>query len=589
MQPVPKGAISARSPNSVWRTLILLFAGVLMLGFFQPLMASAHSSGLKVQDKTVVETNTTSTAFVRVLLTHRLDHKVSVRYATFDGTAKAGSDYSATSGKVVFPAGLRVQRIPVSILGDTTNEQTEYFGVRLFHPRGAPIFDGTGIVRILDNDSAPAPLLSVGDVSVTEGGLASFVVSLSSPASQPVTFDYATSNGSAFAPGDYTAASGSKIIGVGSSSTTIGVQTYDDKIVEGNETFTLTVSNVSGAGVADGQATATILDNDVALPTLAVHDTKVFEGHAALFTVELSKASSVPVTVLWATHDGSATAPADYVRSFGKVYIPAGQLHGHFWVKTVDDSIDEVNEVFFVHLFKAENATISDGNAAALIIDNDGPKVSIGDTHATEGQDLVFNVTLSEKSVQDVYVKYRTADHAALKGLDYTAASGVVKIPAGHLMEQIHVKTIDDALDEIDEIMFVDLYDPFNATIGDGHAEGLIVDNDPAPMVYIQGTADVVEGNHAVLTVTLGAKSGKTVKVDFATADDSATALHDYTAIHGTLTFAPGETSKTIAVETLQDHTTEVAEYFYVNLSNPDNALASPHMQGIVKILANTT
>ena len=87
----------------------------------------------------------------------------------------------------------------------------------------------------------------------------------------------------------------------------------------------------------------------------------------------------------------------------------------------------------------------------------------------------------------------------------------------------------------------------------------------------------MTEGNvgtaHASLTVTLSGIVNCPVTVDFATADGTATAPSDYTAASETLTFAPGELSKTIFVQVKGDRTLEADETFFVNLNNAHNAV----------------
>src|SRR5262249_18388532 len=143
----------------------------------------------------------------------------TVDFATMDGTppgnnsAAAPGDYATTTGTVTILAGnLSATTAPIPVVGDGTVENNERFTVNLSNPLPAGttiIAPGTSTVLILDDDGAPS--LSVGDVSVVEGNppggtTATFVVTLSTRSSLPVTFDFATADGTAFvAQGDYTA------------------------------------------------------------------------------------------------------------------------------------------------------------------------------------------------------------------------------------------------------------------------------------------------------------------------------------------------------------------------------------------------
>src|SRR5690606_23063191 len=113
-----------------------------------------------------------------------------------------------------------------------------------------------------------------------------------------------------------------------------------------------------------------------------------------------------------------------------------------------------------------------------------------------------------------------------------------------------------DTLDEDNETFFVNLTNATNVTIVDGQGVGTITDNDATPSLAINN-ASVTEGNsgstNATFTVTLSAASGRVVTVNYTTANGTATAGQDYTAVSGTLTFNPGTTSQTIVVPVLGD------------------------------------
>ena len=117
-------------------------------------------------------------------------------------------------------------------------------------------------------DDVPAATLSIGDLSVQEGGsgsttLAVFTVTLSASSDSVVTVAYATLNGTAtVAEGDYDATSGTLTFNPGETSWTIAVTVNGDKIKEPDETFVVSLTGASGATIADAQGVGTILDDD---------------------------------------------------------------------------------------------------------------------------------------------------------------------------------------------------------------------------------------------------------------------------------------------------------------------------------------
>ena len=186
---------------------------------------------------------------------------------TDNGSAAGGDDYvaQALDGQVI-AAGQSSKTFDVTINGDVTAESRETFTVNLLNVSGAMVSDGQALGSIVNDDLSG---LSISDASVTEGAsgfvTARFVISLSSPMSTGVSFDIATSNGSATAGSDYVARGPvGRVLDAGRTRQAFEVQVNGDALAEPDETFTVTVSNVSGATLADGVATGTIVTDDQA-------------------------------------------------------------------------------------------------------------------------------------------------------------------------------------------------------------------------------------------------------------------------------------------------------------------------------------
>jgi hypothetical protein len=211
------------------------------------------------------------------------------------------------------------------------------------------------------------------------------------------------------------------------------------------------------------------------------------------------------------------------------------------------------------------------------------PSLSINDVAVAEGNsgttNATFTVSLSAASTSAVTVKYDTANGSATAGSDYQAASGTLTFAPGDTSKTITVAVNGDTTPESDETFAVNLSNPTNATIADGQGIGTIQNDDqppPTPPGVSINDVTVTEGNSgttdAIFTVTLSTVSSSTVTVKYDTADSTATAGSDYQSASGTLTFAPGQTSKTITVTVNGDTVVEPDETFFVNLSNPTNA-----------------
>src|SRR5439155_1583740 len=225
-----------------------------------------------IGDVTANEGDSGTTSFdFTVSLTNPSDQAVTVDYATANGTASAPSDYGSTAGTLTFAPGQTSQTVSVAVNGDTTNESAETFTVLLSTPPNATIADDHGLGTITNDDGVPQ--VSIGDVAAPEGdsGTSSFdfTVSLSNPSDQTITVDYATNDGSATAPSDYTAGTGTVSFAPGQTSQTVSVSVNGDTTHEADETFTVDLSNPANSAIADAQGLGTI-NNDDGVPQISV-------------------------------------------------------------------------------------------------------------------------------------------------------------------------------------------------------------------------------------------------------------------------------------------------------------------------------
>jgi chitinase len=341
-----------------------------------------------------------------------------------------------------------------------------------------------------------------------------------------------------------------------------------------------------GSATTDPNPDAFVVRNGLAapLPSLAIADTGLLEGQLGIrqmsFAVTLSAASAMPVTVAFATADGTALAGSDYVAQSGLLTFAAGETRKVIRVTVNGDTAAEANEALNILLSNATGATIADATAVGRINDDDTPPaLRISDVTLTEGNagtsEAVFTIRLSKAWSQAVTVGYATQDGTARAGTDYISETGLVTFAAGQTVKTIAIDVVGDRLAEVTERFSVLLRDPAGATIADGTGVATITDTDARPTI---GVADVTlteadsGTTNAVFTVTLNKAWDLPVTVRFATANGTALAGEDYVAWSGTLTFAAGETSKTVAVAVRGDDAIEADEAFSLVLSAPTNA-----------------
>ncbi|MDP9264709.1 MAG: Ig-like domain-containing protein [Chloroflexota bacterium] len=241
--------------------------------------------------------------------------------------------------------------------------------------------------------TAPAPVAESNSATVD----AIFNVQLSGAGpSGTFTVQYATGavtatagTTCATAGTDYLTTSGTLTFNSGNGTQQVIVKVCGDTLDEANETFNVTLSNPTGgsATIQAGTATATITDDDG--PSISVNDVTVAEGNSgttlATFTVTLSAASPQQVTVSYATANGTATAPSDYVAiNATTLSFAPGDTSKPISVSVKGDTVVEPNETFFVNLSSPTNATIADGQGQGTITNDDNsPPVAVNDAYST--------------------------------------------------------------------------------------------------------------------------------------------------------------------------------------------------------------
>ncbi|NBQ86053.1 MAG: hypothetical protein EBU07_00990 [Betaproteobacteria bacterium] len=470
---------------------------------------------ITVSDAKLMEGNSGNAKMQFVVkLAAPVDHPVSFNYRTEDAavsnTAVAGTDYTGVSGSITIGANKTTAFIDVPIIGNTAAQTDRVFKLVLTDAQGAGFAKGdiaTATGTIVDDD----PIITVADAKAVEAGTGDitkvqFRVTLSEPSSQEVSLKYKTvesTAGNAAVQGtDYAAATGTLKIPAGRTSGIIEVSIIGDTVREGDEVFSLVLSDATNAAFAKGDSltlTGTIRDDE---PLLAVNSPSVVEGRAGatgkmVFMVQLSSPATTNVTVKYqtqdATDDNAATQGEDYTASQGSITIPRGWTTGMIEVPILGDGIYEGDEALNLVLYDVVGAGFPSGFklTASGTIKDDEPLISATDMKVTEGArgavtKMVFPIRLSNAALQDVTFKYETVQSTgalvATPGKDFTSVSGTLTIPKGSTMGYINVDILDDTLSEGSETFNLVLSNPVGGAFAKGEQlviVGTIVDNEP--------------------------------------------------------------------------------------------------------------
>ncbi len=471
---------------------------------------------------------------------------VTVGVDTRDGTATAGDDYTALAGQAVTIAvGDTSATFSVNITDDTADEPDETFDVVLSWSTNATLGAPSSATATIADDDA-APVVSVSDVSFDEDysvalnppfdidgdGISDdeyiytlpvdVTVELSNPSARQVTVRASTTDDTAVGTtsscpsasantgtADYRSATQNLTFTPGETQKTFTVRGCPDIADEGDETFSVELSNAVNATLGT-DATGTILDNDIPPPEVSIADASADEDSSVTFDLTLDATTTRVVTVVATTAPSSPVSAAgvaacvaadgsdDYESDISTVTFAANTTTATFTVTLCDDTAHEPDETFTVTLSSPTNAALGMlSTATGTILDDDettvsisGPSVAVDEDTSGVPNSLTFTVTLNVAGVQTVTVNVATSSGTATggtcgsAGIDFVSQTTTLTFTAGDTSEDFTVATCADTVsNEGTEDFTVTISGPTNATLGTSSATGQIVDND-GPAIY---------------------------------------------------------------------------------------------------------
>ncbi len=550
-------------------------------------------------DTAVVELDSgfSNTATFTVSLSAPSGNTISSTYSTIANTATAGDDFVALSNiPLIFTPGQVEKTINVTVNGDDIYEGDQTFSVQLANLENLAGAGNSTVAEATIQDNESEPTISIVSSSSTDEGNAGskqlgFLVTLSSASEDAVTVTYNTNHISTDGSDYNPIVNGTVTFNTLDTSETISVTIYGDTLGEADETFSVDLSNPSGATInGSGQAIGTILDDD---PVSAfINDVSVVEPDGtnivtATFTVTLSAPSAQSITVSFGTNNVTAVSGSDYTAQSGTLSFAPNETSKEVQIIVAGDDSDEFDETFVVNLgtVLGGNVTIGDSQGVGTITDNDlPPTITIYDTAVTELDSgatnlATFTVQLSALSGKTISATYSsTLTGTATAGDDFIAVTDLpITFTPGMTTTEVSITVNGDDIYEGDQTFFVQLAALENLA-NSGHtlvAEATIQDNESQPTISITPSNSMTEGDtgtkEMTFTVTLSNPAETSVTVTY-NSTHITTDNNDYvTIINGTVTFNPLDISETITILINGDEESEPDETFAINLSNPSN------------------
>jgi uncharacterized repeat protein (TIGR03803 family) len=541
----------------------------------------------------------------------------TVDYATIDGTATAGADYTATAGQLSFAPGVITQTFVVKLIPDTLHEAPETFLASLSNPQGAGAKLGTqrtAVVAIADNDAGGRVQFSLSAYTVNAGGApasAQLAVKRSGGLASPVTVHFATSDGTAAAGADYTQTSGDLTFtssGVGATSQGITIPVSQNALAA--KAFTVTLSSATGGAVLGSPTTATVTILG-AEPTLAFssanYTTKTTQP-SALVAVKRSAPLTGTVTVSYATSPGTAAGGGvDYTDVSGALTFAPGVSSRAFAIPIAKDPLVDVPKTVDLTL---SGPSWTGGTAVVDSVLGSAVLTIVNPNAAPTLQFSAATYAFSEATPSATIMVRRTGDMAGTVTVDYAAVGGTatsggvdytldpssLTFAPAVSVRAFTIPIVNDSLDEGTETVILGLSNPKwsggTAILGpNGTAVLKLVDNEPT--VQFSAPAYSVGEAAKSLLITVRRTGAVTAPATVMYDATGGTAVRDtgsggdYALGASTLTFAPGQTAKTFTITLEPDTVSDGTKTISLGLSNPVGAALGTPSASVVTISDN--
>jgi F420-dependent methylenetetrahydromethanopterin dehydrogenase len=565
-----------------------LAAGPVRATAIPPVISIAATSASKVEGQTG------TTAFTFTVTRDVGEGVSSVSWSLVHGNT-AETDFSgATNGVVSFAVGETSKVITLNVVGDTAIELDGAFSVLLSGPDGATLGTATATGTILNDDLGSISIAAVvGSRQEGQSGASAFTYAVTRTTDVgTATVNWAVAHGTTVATDFSGTTSGTVTFAAGEMVKLITVSALGDTLVESDEAFDVVLSGAVGATLGTVSAAGTILNDDLPAVSIVATPVSKAEGTGAAgtttpFTFTVSRNNSLGTSqVSWTVLHGTTTAADFSGPTSGVVSFLAGETSKTISVNVVADSTIELNESFSVRLSGTRGSSLGAGSVAtATIVNDDLPTVSIAatSTNNIEGNTgtTPFTFTVTRSSAVGTSSVNWAVQHMGTSAADFTGATnGTVSFLAGETSKVITLAAVGETAIELDEAFNVVLSAPNGAQLGTATAAGSILADDLPTVSIAAASASKAEGTSTLagattaftFTVSRNTTLG-TSSVNYALVLGTATADDFSGATTGTVSFASGESSKTVTVNVLADSTIELAETFSVTLSAPVGAL----------------
>ena len=496
----------------------------------------------------------------------------TVHYATSDGTATAGEDYTHATGTLTFDANsVTSQTISVLVTDDDVDEEEEEtFTLTLSNAEGATLSSAssTATGTIIDNDD-PTVTVSFGQstYNVDEGNSVDVTVTLSADPEREVTIQLTHEPQGGATSTDYSGVPESLVFQSTETEKSFTFSAASDAIDDDGESVALGFGTLPERVTGGTTATVSIDDDDSAGVTVSETALSINEGATTTYTVVLDTEPTGDVTVIIAGHSGTdITVSGDTLTNGALTFTSTNWDTAQTVTVTAAQDDDAASDavVTLTHTVTGaeEYSGVTADSVTVTIVEKDASVLSVDNAAAAEGGgNMVFTVSISAASGATTTVDYATSDVTATAGQDYTHATGTLTFSPNSISSQtISVSVIDDAIDEEEEETFtLTLSNVQGASLAGGGSilavTGTITDDDDPTVTasFEQSAYSVDEGGTVEVTVTLSADPEREVTIQLTHEPQGGATSTDYSGVPESVEFQRGDTEKSFTFSAASD------------------------------------
>ena len=528
---------------------------------------------------------------------------LSVDYATSDGTAFAGQDYTGKSARLTLPGGQPTTTIAIPILNDAFDEAPgETFTVTLSNP-SAGVFLGpadVADVNIQDNDQAGILELGVESLKVTEGkGPVTLKIPVSrtgpAPLAGGVGVTFTTFAGTAFPGEDYTELTQTLTFPAGVSTVNANVTILPDAIDENDEVFGVRILAPSeGADLGERTtAVVTLVDDDSGgsfqfLATTYSGTEGVGSGQVLVKVQRTGglAAASVDLSI----ESRTATIGDDFTLATGQLNFASGQTTTTVTLTVLNDVLGEGPETVTLELDNPTGgASIGARSTTVVTINDNEPSLQFAlSTYAVMESAGSVKVTVSRTAGPGpVTVDCGVTGGNAVSPDDFGPVSGSLSFATNELSKVLTIPIVNDGEGEGVETFVLGLSNPGGASIGARSSTTVSINDNEPSVQFALAAYSVAESAGSVKVTVSRTPAPGPVTVDYGVIGGDAVSPDDFGPTAGSLSFAANELSKMLTIPIVNDGDGEGVETFVLGLSNPGGAYIGARSSTTVSINDN--